>query len=234
MSLDEEFLSPPLTPYSLDFQPTRAAIATALRAALPHFSGTVVDIGCGQQPYRSLLLNSPSGASKYLGVDLRNEYNRQRQPDLFWDGQHIPLDDGSADSGLLTEVLEHCPDPVAVLAEVRRVLRPGAFLFVTVPCLWPIHDAPWDFHRFTPYSLERAFRLAGFSQWDIQATGGWDRSLALVLGLWVARRPMPEFRRRLLRRLLFPICRRLLASPETVSDFAAGPLMPGLIANVRA
>lgn len=234
MSLDSEFLFPELTPYTLDCHPARASIVSALREALPNFSGATIDVGCGEQPYRSLLIAPPSRVERYIGIDLHNEYNDRRQPDLFWDGEKLPLDDSSIDGALLTEVLEHCPDPIAVLTEVHRVLRPGGFVFLSVPCIWPIHDAPWDFNRFTPYSLERSIRLAGFRSQTIRATGGWDRSLAQTIGLWVSRRPMPEFRRRLLRRLLLPLCRHLISKAEPDLNFLSGPLIPGLIATARA
>jgi SAM-dependent methyltransferase len=49
------------------------------------------------------------------------------------DAQMLPFEDGSFDAVLLTEVLEHLPDDRAALAELRRVLRPGGVLAVSVP-----------------------------------------------------------------------------------------------------
>lgn len=46
------------------------------------------------------------------------------------DGQHLPLEDASCDSGLSTFTLCTIPDPMLALAELRRVLRPGAQLHV--------------------------------------------------------------------------------------------------------
>lgn len=225
--IDSYFLSPELNPYTLDTFPARHAIGESLRAALPRFSGTVIDIGCGVQPYRSWLLNSPSKATRYIGVDLPGGYNGI-QPDVTWNGVRVPLPDGSANSVLLTEVLEHCPEPGVVLDEIFRLLAPGGFLFLTVPFLWPLHDNPYDEFRYTPFSLARLAGKSGFVQTEVRPLGGWDASLAQMLGLWVCRSPMPDFRRRVLQRLLFPICRRLLRADDPPANWDKSVMITGL------
>lgn len=223
-AIEDEFLHPTLGSYTLDYYADRRAIVEALRRALPHFHGTVLDIGCGRQPYRPLLLTPPSVAKSYLGLDLANgPYGNQ--PDLVWDGETIPLEGAAIDSILLTEVLEHCPDPRRVLQEAARVLRPGGFLFCSVPFLWPLHDAPHDYYRFTPFALTRLLEQAGFERSEIDAHGGWDSSLSQMLGLWVSRRPMPELRRRILRKLAVPICRWLLGQDKPPRDFRSESVM---------
>jgi SAM-dependent methyltransferase len=53
------------------------------------------------------------------------------------DGRRLPFADGAFDRVILSEVLEHVPEDVAVLAEVRRVLRPEGRLAVSVPRWFP-------------------------------------------------------------------------------------------------
>ena len=124
---DPSFLHPALGPYTLDSYPPRKAINASLREALPSFTGTVIDLGCGIQPYRPMLLSPPSRAEKYVGVDLPGGYHNVH-PDVIWDGKTVPLPDGSANAVLLTEVLEHCPHPQQVLNELFRLLAPGGFV----------------------------------------------------------------------------------------------------------
>jgi SAM-dependent methyltransferase len=75
----------------------------------------------------------------------------------------LPFADSSFDAAVLKDVLEHVGDPVALVAEVRRVLRPGAIVFASSP------DAQrwvWDdyTHRrpFTRKSMRLLFSDRGF------------------------------------------------------------------------
>jgi SAM-dependent methyltransferase len=188
----DRYLEPACRPSTIDLFGARRLIVAALKRELPSFNGLVLDVGCGHKPYRSLLLAPPSRASAYLGVDLPG--NPYSTPDLEWDGATLPRPDASVDSVLLTEVLEHCAEPGAVLKEVWRVLRPGGFLFMTVPFIWPMHAIPHDEYRYTPFALERLLKDAGFPSPRIAANGGRDAALGAVLGLWAGRMPVTASR----------------------------------------
>ncbi len=100
--------------------------------------------------------------SRYIGLDLENNPIYENRPDITWKGNTIPLDDGSIDCAICTEVLEHLPDPEAVLSEIHRVLKPDGLVFISVPFLWPLHDVPYDEYRYTPFSLRRHLTASGF------------------------------------------------------------------------
>lgn len=187
-NLEQDYLKPRFSFRNLDIFGVRRAIVEAVKASLPDFSGTVLDVGCGYQPYKSLLTAPPSQVTEYIGMDLAT--NHYGQPDITWDGQNIPLPDESVDSVIATEFLEHSPEPQKVLSEICRVLKPNGFFFFTVPFFWPLHEVPNDYYRFTPFSLEQLLRKAGFYHINVKAHGGWDASLAQMLGLWAKRRPM--------------------------------------------
>ena len=53
------------------------------------------------------------------------------------DARHLPFKDGEFDVVIAAEVLEHIHDDSAAIAELRRVLRPGGLIAVTVPRWWP-------------------------------------------------------------------------------------------------
>ena len=229
------YLQPPCRPSTLDSFGNRRLILAALTAALPGFSGTVLDVGCGHKPYKPLLLSPPSRATRYIGLDLPD--NCYSQPDIEWDGHTIPLADASVDSCLFTEVLEHCPDGAAVLGEVWRVLKPGGYLFLTVPFIWPIHTVPHDEYRYTPFSLKRLLHGAGFLITDMKATGGRNAVLSIMLGLWVRRRPLTSrvhlVTKPLLSFLLWPIIWWLLHKDVPPSEFSESALIVGLSAAAR-
>ena len=188
--------------------------------------GVVLDLGCGVQPYRSLYLAPPSRAVRCIGVDMPTD--RYGGHDVGWDGTRLPIGSASVDHVVATEVLEHCPDPGLVVAEAFRVLQPGGRFFFTVPFLWPLHDAPYDEYRYTPFALERILAAAGFTDITIAAMGGWDASLAQMLALWVRRRPMGPRRRKVLSALAVPVVRRLVRNDRLPRSWGSGVMVTAL------
>ena len=202
---NDRFLKPRFCVDNIDRYFIRKSILDALRARLGEFQGRLLDVGCGQKPYRTLLTSHPSRVTEYIGLDLDNNPIHDNQPDITWINGSIPLEDGSIDCAIATEVFEHCPDPEAVMYEINRVLKPGGVLFYTVPFLWPLHEVPHDEYRYTPFSLKRHLAQSGFTAIDLRPLGGWDASLAQMLGLWLRRRPLGKRIRWLLSSLMMPL-----------------------------
>lgn len=134
--------------------------AAALREAFAGLSGLVVDIGCADRRASRYL---PAGCA-YVGLDYPGTaiglYGTR--PDLFGDARRLPFADRSVDAVILKDVLEHVQGPQAALDECARVLRPGGCLVVWMPFMYPVHDAPHDFQRFTPQGLAAYLAEAGF------------------------------------------------------------------------
>jgi SAM-dependent methyltransferase len=80
---------------------------------------------------------------------------------VYFEGDRWPVEDGTADVILCTEVLEHVFDVQTFLAEVQRCLRPGGTLLLTVPFAARWHYTPHDYWRFTPSSLNLLLSEAG-------------------------------------------------------------------------
>ncbi len=231
MSDHHEFLNPHCLPTTLDKFVPRTAILRALRAKLGEFRGTILDIGCGNMPYKSLVLQSPSRAQRYIGLDLKSDiYNNH---DLIWDGHAMPLAESSVDCALATEVFEHCQNPDEVMRETIRVLKPNGVLFFTVPFLWPLHDVPQDEYRYTPFALERHLRDSGFREIELKPLGGWDASLAQMLGLWVRRKPMSARKRKILSALAFPVIRSLASNDQPPQEFGESCMITGMSGTAR-
>jgi SAM-dependent methyltransferase len=227
MSFQDEFVDARCTVRFLDKFIVRSSIVRALKWILPSINGTVLDVGCGRMPYRELLLSSPSCATRYIGLDLaRADYDAQ--PDLVWDGDHIPLSDNAVECVLATEVFEHCPGPERVMCEIGRILKPGGMLFFTVPFLWPLHEVPYDEYRYTPFALERHLRNSGFERIQLQALGGWDASLAQMIGLWAARRPMRRCYQILLSWMALPFVCALSRMDRPPVEFGESTMLTGI------
>ncbi len=127
-----------------------------LRAEVPGLSGAILDVGCGESPYRHLI----SAAGSYTGVDIDQaaSFGMRARPDIVaFDGINLPFPDQHFDHVLCTEVLEHAADPAALVRDIHRVLKPSGTLIVTVPFSARVHHAPYDFQRFTQYGLQRLF-----------------------------------------------------------------------------
>ena len=69
-------------------------------------------------------------------------------------------------------VLEHLCEPQTLLDEAFRIMKPGAAIILQVPWQWWIHEAPYDFFRYTPYGLKYMFEKAGFVNIEVEATTG--------------------------------------------------------------
>jgi SAM-dependent methyltransferase len=148
-----------------------------LRKHLATLEGRVVDVGCGMQPYRHLL---GAKVTAYVGVDRKGPFTA---PDIEGDAMSLPLPDATFDAALCTQVLEHVTDPLRVLKELSRVLRPGGTLILTCPGTWPLHECPHDFFRFTRYGLEHLLAEAGFASPCIESQGGMWASIGQLINL---------------------------------------------------
>jgi ubiquinone/menaquinone biosynthesis C-methylase UbiE len=101
--------------------------------------GTIVDLGCGTGNLTLALLEQLGSEGRVLAVDFsshmigeaRRKVRDSRVRWLVADASELPLNNADADDVICFSAWPHFPQPARVLAEVRRVLRPGGKL-----CIW--------------------------------------------------------------------------------------------------
>jgi SAM-dependent methyltransferase len=230
-----EFIDLKLKLSNLDTYYIRTSIFNALKKTIPEFKGLLLDIGCGQMPYRDYIFKH-SKIEGYTGLDIETAlaYDAAVRPDKIWDGKVMPFESNTFNCAFGTEVLEHCPEPEVVLKEVHRVLKKEGVFFFTVPFLWNLHEVPHDEYRYTPFSLQRHLENSGFKDIEIKATGGWHASMAQMLGLWVRRSPIHSLKRQWLSIFLKPIIKRLfLKDAKSTTTFKEGQMITGLYGTAK-
>lgn len=84
----------------------------------------------------------------------------------------LPAEDGTYDTVLFLNVMEHIFNYQHIANEVVRITKPGGQLIVFVPFLMWYHPDHSDFFRYTDEALEKIFRTAGIDEISIQAIGG--------------------------------------------------------------
>ncbi len=95
------------------------------------------------------------------------------------DGHDLPFESKTFDAVVLQAVLEHVIDPVRVVAEVRRVLRPCGLVYAETPFMQQVHAAALDFTRFTDLGHRRLFRY--FEEIERGAASGPATALAWAI-----------------------------------------------------
>lgn len=141
-----------------------------LSAVLPSFRGTVLDVGCGAQPFRPLV----SPEATYLGIDTdeaKAHFGYEMPNTTYFSGDVWPIADASVNVVLCTETLEHVLETRRFLHQAARCLVAGGTLLLTIPFAARWHFIPYDYWRFTPSSLNHLLSEAGFHDVRVYARG---------------------------------------------------------------
>jgi SAM-dependent methyltransferase len=154
------------------------------RSFCGRLNGTVVDLGSGAQPYREDVRRL---GCRYVAVDWANSHHPGK-PDVEADlNVGVDLPDACADFVISFSVLEHLHRPERLIQEAQRILKPGGMLYMQVPFQWGVHEAPYDYVRFTRFGLEKLFNGAGFKSVAVNGDCGYWVTAALKFNYHVRR-----------------------------------------------
>jgi SAM-dependent methyltransferase len=115
-------------------------------------TGKLLDLGCGDvalyEMYRPLVSDS-------ICVDWGGTFHDVSFLDYEFNlNEPFPIEDDYFDTILLTDVLEHISNPDNVWKEMTRVLKPEGKIIIGVPFIHLIHEAPYDYFRYTEFMLK--------------------------------------------------------------------------------
>lgn len=133
----------------------------------------LIDVGCGFGE----ILRDVKTSFRY-GLDANQQALNKAKDLSEADGpifvlgtvDQIPFSTGEFDAAICSEVLEHVEDPSLVIAELKRVVKPGGYICISVPNEWittigraVTGKKPWKSpaHKrvFTPRKIKRLFPL---------------------------------------------------------------------------
>jgi SAM-dependent methyltransferase len=138
-----------------------------LKAAVGQYaSGKILDVGCGNKPYEHFFQH----IDQYVGCDVVQ--SSLSKVDVICKATQLEFDDASFDTVFTTQVIEHVEDPGRMLSEIYRILKPGGYLILSAPLTWEIHEAPYDYFRYTKYGLDHMIRNGGFEMIYTKSNGG--------------------------------------------------------------
>jgi SAM-dependent methyltransferase len=157
----------------------------------------VLDAGAGTAPYADLFSHVTYETADYAGTEGKDYSHIDYACDIV----DIPVDDERFDLVWCSQTLEHCRDPLAVLHEFRRILKPGGEVWLTAPFYYEEHEKPWDFYRFTRFAWQHFADAVGFEVVEIEPMEGYYGTLAYSLGMAAKHLPkeMPGKKQRMSR-----------------------------------
>jgi SAM-dependent methyltransferase len=154
-------------------KPTLELHLMRYRFAFEHLRpGRVLDIACGVG-YGTRLLSSATVIQSATGVDISEdaiEYARSHYGHAgieFVTADALEFTDACGFENIVSlETIEHVPDPVALLAHLTSLLKPGGILIGSVPITPSVDANPHHRTDFTAVSFRKMARALGLDELD--------------------------------------------------------------------
>ena len=141
----------------------------------------VLDAGAGEGQYRPYFAHT-----RYVGLDLAVgdvawDYSGL---DVLGDLRTLPFASGTYDAAVCIQTLEHVNEPMRVINEIGRVLRPGGRLYLSAPMAWHQHQKPHDYFRYTSFGFRYLLENSGMRVVEMRPMGGYFWFLSFNLQLF--------------------------------------------------
>lgn len=157
-----------------------------------HVSGSLLDLGCGMVPlyeaYKPYVTRVTCG-------DWESSFHQNPYIDQVCDlTKPLDFEAESFDTIILSDVLEHLPEPMLVFQEVARILKPGGKVILTTPFLYWLHEEPFDYFRFTHHAFEFFASESQLEVTESRMVGGYGPVLADIFSK-VSKKASPNLAR---------------------------------------
>lgn len=96
----------------------------------------------------------------------------------------LPFADNSIDIIISEYTLEHVKNPLKVMQEIHRVLKPDGKIYITVPFVAGFHSSPNDFYRWSKQGLKEL--LGNFKEIDCGIRSGPTSAMNYIISEWLA------------------------------------------------
>jgi SAM-dependent methyltransferase len=174
----------------------------------------VLNVGSGGDVEKTVRTVQRQNNFSVMSLDVSAE----RYPDVVADiCTYEP--DQKLDCIVLAEVLEHIPEPHQAINNINEMLNEGGKLILTTPFLYPLHDRPHDYFRYTKFGL--AYLLRDFEDVQIIERSGWAETIAVIQARLLREKTNARFARLLLGAvaiITYPLATFL--SRLTATDYA--------------
>jgi SAM-dependent methyltransferase len=181
---------------------------------------SLLDLGSGRGQFLQLYKDFDI----YVGVDFSPYESASVILDL---SEELPFHSNSFDVVVASNVLEHLSDSTKIISESFRVIKPGGKFLGTIPFLMPVHQAPHDYVRYTPFGIKLLLESSGFTHVKVYALNSVDESYRyLFQKFWQASiKSNPSIKNRIFFKILNLVNRfflRLINNSFVDQDFNLG------------
>jgi SAM-dependent methyltransferase len=189
-----------------------ADVKRAFRRPASYWPSLVEEVGDFKNYLKGQVLNAGAGCRDLSSIVEGQLVNQDIAHGIHNDNIHIysslhtiPVADDHFDAVFCNAVLEHVANPVEVVEEVYRVLKPGGFFYLCIPFMQPEHLDPTDFQRYTKDGLRKLVTDQGFHVENIEGVHSVYHTLGWIVEEWLESNNSLSYR--MLRRILYPILR---------------------------
>jgi SAM-dependent methyltransferase len=138
--------------------------------------GKLLDLGCGKVPLFTAYKDYVTGN---ICVDWENTKHKNEYLDFECDlTKLLPFEDKEFDTIILSDVLEHIFQPEHLWKEMSRILSINGTVIMNAPFFYCLHERPYDYYRYTEFSLRLFVENAGLSLVRLEPIGGTPEILA--------------------------------------------------------